>query len=153
LITLGIGLLTMLRVSAVIIGCLTVTPLAWGQADATGRFHASALASAEVVSIGTLHQSVKFPWIDGWNERGYIEVERVLKGAVPGRRLPFAWERDFLPGWCITRPDWRWAAGRREIWLLTRDGNRYRARDLFDGFLEPDSLTEVIGLLAGKSPR
>jgi len=139
----------MLPVSALIIGGLEVMPLARGQGEAD--FHAVALERADVVVIGTLHQSVKFPWIDGWNERGYIKVERVLKGTAPGGRLSFAWERDFLPGWCITRPDWRWAAGRRGIWLLTRDGNLHRAPDLFNGFIEPASLQQVIGLLAGKS--
>jgi len=54
--------------------------------------------------------------------------------------LPVGWERDFRPGWCLTRPNWRGAAGKRGIWLLTRDGKRYRAPHFFSGFNEMKDL-------------
>ena len=133
----------MYRVLAALIA-LVVTPL-----------HAqegcpSCIEKAEVVVIGTLNRDFKFPWLDGWNERGHIQVERVLKGEIGTvRNLPFAWERDFRPGWCRTRPDWRGVVGKRGIWLLSREGNRYRAHDLFDGFLDPaKDLDQVIRVLA-----
>jgi len=107
------------------------------------------LTEVDVVVVGTLHTDFKFPWIDGWNERGHIQVDRVVKGEIGAvRSLPFAWERDFRRGWCLTRPDWRGAVGKRGIWLLTRDGKRYRAKDLFVGYLDPDKyLDQIIRLL------
>ena len=98
----------------------------------------ASLAKVDVVLVGKLYGDFKFPWFDGWNERGHIQVDRVLKGDIGNvRSLPFAWERDFHPGWCLTRPDWRSAVGKSGIWLLRHDGNRYRAPDLFIGFLDP----------------
>ena len=88
-----------------------------------------------MVVVGTLQDDFRFPWFDGWNERGHIIVEQVLKGSLkPGTHLSFAWEWDFRQGWCLTRPDWRGAVGKRGIWFLRRDGNRYRAPELFSGF-------------------
>ena len=106
------------------------------------------LSKAEVVVVGTLYRDFKFPWVDGWNERGHIQVERILKGQIgAARTLAFAWERDFRPGWCITRPDWRTLVGKRGIWVLERDGNRYRA-PLFSGFFPTKDLDEVVRLLS-----
>jgi hypothetical protein len=112
------------------------------------------LASADAVVVGTLHRDFKFPWFDGWNERGHIEVERVLKGVIkPGTPLSFAWERDFRPGWCLTRPDWRGAVGKRGIWVLHRNGIQYRAHDPFTGFLESGEISrhEVLHPLASRN--
>src|SRR5579862_9154242 len=118
----------MLRIWVVIVA-LSVAPL-WSQEN--GLLRAS-LDEADIIVIGTLHQDFKFPWLDGWNERGHIQVERVLKGDLkPAALLPFAWERDFWPRGSCTRPDWRDAIGVRGIRLLHRDGDRYRAR-LFTG--------------------
>jgi hypothetical protein len=101
------------------------------------------------VIIGTLQHEFGFPWLDGWNERGRIVVHRVLKGGMKaGSLLPFAWERDFRQGWCLTRPDWRGAVGRRGIWILRRDGDRYRAPDLFSGFQETENLQKVLAELS-----
>jgi hypothetical protein len=109
----------------------------------------SDLRSAEAVVVGTLHHEFRFPWFDGWNERGYIAVDRVLKGSVkPGSNLSFAWERGFSQGWCRTRPDWRQAIGKPGIWLLIRDGNRYRAPSLFSGFQEMSQLQRVLEILS-----
>ena len=86
------------------------------------------LAGVDVVVIGTLYSDFKFPWFDGWNERGHIQVEHVLRGEAGAvKSLPFAWERDLVSSWCMTRWDWRGAVGKRGIWLLVRDGKRYRA--------------------------
>ena len=109
------------------------------------------LGPADLVIIGTLHQDFKFPWIDGWNERGRIDVERTLKGSSKQGKLNFAWERDFRAGWCLTRPDWRGAVGRRGIWVLTRDGCRHRSPNLFGGFLDMEHLGEISKLLAASS--
>jgi hypothetical protein len=108
------------------------------------------LAKVDVVVVGELHGDFKFPWFDGWNERGHIQVDRVLKGDIGNvHSLPFAWERDFHQGWCLTRPEWRGAVGKPGIWLLSRDGNRYRAPDLFIGFLDPAKhLDQVVRALA-----
>jgi len=132
------------RVWAVLI-TLAVTPL-----HPQEGLSPSSLANADAVVVGTLNRDFKFPWLDGWNERGHIQVERVLKGEIGRvRSLPFAWERPFLQGWCLTRPDWRGVVGKRGIWLLRRDGNRYRAPDLFGGFLDPaKDLDQVVRLLA-----
>jgi hypothetical protein len=108
----------------------------------------SDLSRADLVVVGTLRQDFKFPWIDGWNERGHIEVERALKGSTQQTKLPFAWERDFKQGWCMTRPDGRGTVGERGIWVLTRAGSRYRATSLFGGFLDLRSLGEITKLLA-----
>src|SRR3954466_14915291 len=95
------------------------------------------LDKSDVIVVGTLYQDFKFPWLDGWNERGHIQVTRMLKGGLGvNRRVPFAWERDFRQGWCMTRPDWRAAVGKTGIWLLKKDGSAYRAPDLFFGFLD-----------------
>jgi hypothetical protein len=119
------------------------------------RVNPSGLARADLVVVGTLHRDFKFPWLDGWNERGHIQVERVLKGnSQSGQNLPFAWARDFRQGWSLTRPDWRGQAGRRGIWLLSREGGRYRANDLFGGFLgESEYLPEVLRILADDARR
>src|SRR5579862_9398957 len=93
------------------------------------------LNHADIVVIGSLREDFKFPWIDGWNERGHIDVERTLKGSTSQTKVPFAWERDFRASWCLTRPDWRGAVGVRGIWMLLRDGQHYRA-PLFSGFLD-----------------
>jgi hypothetical protein len=108
------------------------------------------LTKSDLIVIGTLHQDFKFPWLDGWNERGHIQVARTLKGDIGNdRRLLFAWERDFRQGWCLTRPDWRGAVGKSGIWLLKKQGDSYRAADLFNGFLDVSRyLDEVIGFLA-----
>jgi len=108
------------------------------------------LDKSNVIVLGTLYQDFKFPWWDGWNERGHIQVARTLKGDLGViRSLPFAWERDFRQGWCMTRPEWRGVVGKTGIWLLKRDGNNYRAPDLFFGFLDASKyLNQVIGLLA-----
>lgn len=91
------------------------------------------LPNATLSVVGTLRQTYSFPWTDGWNERGYIQVERVLHGpAKPGAQLPFAWEHNFGGGSCI-RPDWRGAAGERGLWFLEPDGKRWRAPDWFSG--------------------
>jgi hypothetical protein len=106
------------------------------------------LGRADLVIVGTLRQDFKFPWIDGWNERGHIEAERTLKGSAHQPNLPFAWERDFRAGWCLIRPDWRGAIGQRGIWVLTRDGDRYRAPSLWAGFLDLKRLDEILKALA-----
>lgn len=112
---------------------------------------AEGVTKADVVVVGTLYHSFRFPWFDGWNERGYIVVDRVLKGTVKvGTNLPFAWERDFRPGWCLTRPDWRAAIGKRGIWLLARDGDRYRAPGVFSGFNKMNTLQEILGVLSAE---
>jgi hypothetical protein len=109
----------------------------------------SGIHDADAVVVGTLYRDFSFPWFDGWNERGHIVVEQVLKGTVKvGSNLSFAWERDFWQGWCLTRRDWRPAIGKRGIWLITRDGDRYRALDLFSGFGFYD-MTELQKILAG----
>jgi hypothetical protein len=102
----------------------------------------------DLVIVGTLRQDFKFPWVDGWNERGHIEVGHTLKGSVQQATLPFAWERDFRPMWCLTRPDWRGEIGRPGIWFLTRDGSRYRAPNMFTSFVDLRRLDEVTKLLA-----
>ena len=102
----------------------------------------------DLIVIGTLYHDFTFPWIDGWNERGHIDVERTLKGSALRTKLSFAWERDWRTGWCVTRPDWRGEVGKRGIWLLTRDGGRYRAPSLFSGFLHLKYLEEVNRLLS-----
>jgi hypothetical protein len=112
------------------------------QEDSTG-----AIRHADVVVVGTLNHRFGFPWFDGWNERGDIAVDRVLKGtAQAGGSLSFAWERDFRQSWCLFRPDWRGAIGERGIWMLTRDGNRYRAPLLF-GFAKLTNLPEILHAL------
>jgi len=110
----------------------------------------ASLAKVDVVVVGKLYSDFKFPWFDGWNERGHIQVDRVLKGDIGNvDSLPFAWERDFRQGWCLTRPDWRGAVGKPGIWLLNRDGSRYRAADLFIGHLDPAKhLERVVRVLA-----
>jgi hypothetical protein len=132
-----------MRCCAVVLLALAVAPL-YGQA----ALSSGELAKADLVVVGTLHRDFKFPWLDGWNERGHIEVERVLKGQIGAVRiLRFAWERDFRQGWCMTRPDWRAEVGKRGVWLLKRDGRRYRA-PLFSGFFGPDQLDKVLRLLS-----
>ena len=116
-----------------------------GQESAISRV---VLRDADAIVIGTLVSDFRFPWIDGWNERGHILVERVLSGSVNSRSLPFSWERDFKQGWCLTRPDWRGAIGRRGIWVLTRDGGRYRAPDLLTGFRDVEELGIVMEALS-----
>ncbi len=101
------------------------------------------LSHADLVVVGTLHRDYKVPWIDGWNERGHIDVERTLKGRMPESSIAFAWERDFVEGWCITRPDRRGAVGIRGIWVLQREGGRYRAPSLFSGFLDIKCLDSI----------
>ena len=132
-----------MRLVAVILVGLLGTPLYSQEALTSAQFR-----NADVVLVGTLHRDFKFPWLDGWNERGHIQVERLLKGQ-PGavQTVPFAWERDFRQLWCMTRPDWRGVVGRRGIWVLKRDGSRYRA-DLFSGFIGVEQLGEVVRLLA-----
>ena len=113
-----------------------------------GLLSDGSLSQADVIIVGTLHHDFRFPWLDGWNERGHIQVERVLKGDLKlAPTLPFAWERDFWPG-CLTRPDWRGATGKRGIWLLRKSGSRYRANNLLAAFLDPAKLDEVMQLLA-----
>ena len=109
----------------------------------------ASLAKSDLIVVGTLYQDFKFPWFDGWNERGHIQVERTLKGDIwNNRAVPFAWERDFRQGWCLTRPDWRGAVGKTGIWLLKKQGDAYRAPDLFGGFLDrPKYLDQVVGFL------
>ena len=98
---------------------------------------------ADVVVVGVLEHRYRFPWIDGWNERGRIVVGEVLKGNARVREeLPLAWERDFRQGWCLTRPDWRGAIGRRGVWVLKREGGRYRA-EMFGGFHPMEYLDRV----------
>jgi hypothetical protein len=106
------------------------------------------LRLADAVVVGTLHHEFVFPWFDGWNERGYIVADQVLRGGVKaGSKLPFAWERDFNPGWCAWRPDWRGAIGKRGIWLLKRDGSRYRSPYLFGGFHQMKDLAKILAFL------
>jgi hypothetical protein len=107
------------------------------------------LTKSDLIAVGTLYHDFKFPWLDGWNERGHIQVERTLKGYLGNNRnIPFAWERDFRQGWCLTRPDWRGAVGKAGIWLLRKQGDIYRAPDVFDGFLDTSRyLDQVVGLL------
>jgi hypothetical protein len=52
---------------------LAVPPL-WSQEGLSGI----ELSEADIIVVGTLHHDFRFPWLDGWNERGYIQVERVL---------------------------------------------------------------------------
>jgi hypothetical protein len=127
----------MLRALVLIITAISASCLAQDSLSVADLRH------ADLVVIGTLHQDFKFPWINGWNERGHIDVERTLKGSVAQRKLPFAWERDFLGGWCLTRPDWRGEVGKRGIWVLTRDGRRYHAPHLFTGFLDLKFLQQI----------
>jgi len=67
----------------------------------------------------------------------------IVVAAIPA----FGWERDFMAGWCLTRPDWRGEAGRRGIWFLVQGGRGYRA-NMFYGFLDTTYLGEVNKLLA-----
>jgi hypothetical protein len=113
---------------------------------AQDALHFADVSNADLVVIGTLRQDFKFPWIDGWNERGHIEIERTMKGSPGGTSVSLAWERDFRQGWCMTRPDWRGARGKRGIWVLTRNGSYYRA-SLFSGFLDVKYVEEVSKLL------
>jgi hypothetical protein len=113
-----------------------------------GALSSAEHGKAEVVVVGTLYRDFTFPWLDGWNERGHIQIERILKGQIGTvRTLPFAWERDFQPGWCITHPDWRTLVGKRGIWVLKIYGDRYRAQ-LFSGFFRAEQLNEVLRLLS-----
>ena len=84
-----------------------------------------------------------------WVERtGAYRRGQVLKGAVGvGSSPPLAGERDFRQGWCLMRPDWRAVIGKRDIWILTHDGNRYRAPDLFSGFNQMKLLQKIQGEL------
>jgi hypothetical protein len=128
---------------------LAVAPLYSQESINRGR-----LAKADTVVVGVLYSTFTFPWLDGWNERGYIQVERVLKGDVGNvRRLPFAWERVFGQTWCLNPPDWRGEIGKRGIWVLTKERNRYRAPDPFGGFLDPANLDDVVHFLAEHSPQ
>ncbi len=137
-----------MRASEAVLLLLAVAPLYSQESINPDR-----LAKADAVVVGVLYSTSTFPWFDGWNERGYIQVERVLKGDIGDvRRLPFAWERNFGRMWCLNRPDWRGAAGKRGIWVLTREDNRYRAPDLFTGFLDTANLDDVIHFLADHSP-
>jgi hypothetical protein len=113
------------------------------------RLVSAGLIKADVIAIGILYRDFTFPWIDGWNERGHIRVERVLKGNIgKAPNLQFAWERDFRQGWCLTRPDWRDVVGKRGIWVLLKDGNQYRAHDPLFGHLDPGKhLDELLKLL------
>jgi hypothetical protein len=132
-----------MRCCAVVLLALAVAPLYGQEALSSGE-----LAKADLVVLGTLHRDFKFPWLDGWNERGHMEVARVLKGQIGAvRTVRFAWERDFHQGWCVTRPDWRGQVEKRGVWLLKREGGRYRA-PLFSGFFEPEQLDEVVRLLS-----
>jgi len=97
---------------------------------------ATDVSHSDLVVIGTLRHDFTFPWTDGWNERGHIDVERTLKGSAEQTTLSFAWERDYWTGWCVTRPDWRGVVGLHGIWILTRKGAHYRAPNLFSGFLD-----------------
>lgn len=47
------------------------------------------IGRADLVIVGTLRQDFKFPWVDGWNHRGHIDVERRLKGSLEQAKLPF----------------------------------------------------------------
>jgi hypothetical protein len=120
---------------------LAFAGVVWGQEG--WDQHAADLRRAEVVVVGVLEHRYTFPWIDGWNERGRIVVEEVLKGDAKVREeLPFGWERDFRQGWCLTRADWRGEIGRRGVWVLRREGGRYRA-EMFGGFLPMEYLDRV----------
>src|SRR5690349_20377763 len=100
---------------------------AWPSISQENVLSSYALEKADVVVLGTLYRDFSFPWFDGWNERGHIKVEQVLKGDIrETRSLRFAWERDFRQGWCLTRPDWRGAIGKSGIWVLTKDSGQYR---------------------------
>ena len=123
--------------------------LAVAPACAQESLTSGSLAKSDLIVIGTLYSDFKFLWFDGWNERGHIQVQRTLKGDIGNtRNLPFAWERDFRQGWCMTRPDWRGAVGKRGIWLLKKQGDTYRSPDLFFGFLDPERyLYRVVGFL------
>lgn len=135
-----------MHVFAVALIGLAVVPLYSQEALSSAEFR-----RADVVVVGTLSRDFKFPWFDGWNERGHIQVERVLKGQLgEARVLPFAWERDFRRGWCMTRPDWRGVIGKRGIWVLKRNGSQYRA-ELFGGFIGAEQVAEVVRLLAQPS--
>jgi hypothetical protein len=128
---------------------LALSALFVGLAQGQESLLSDDLARADVIVVGVLRRDFLFPWIDGWNERGHISVERVLKGNIgKAPNLLFAWERDFRQGWCLTRPDWRGAVGKRGIWLLVQKGNQYRADDPFFGYLDPvKHLSEVLSLL------
>lgn len=57
-----------------------------------------ALEGADAVVVGTLRHDFRYPWFNGWNERGHIVVEQVLKGRLAAStQVPFRWERHF--GW------------------------------------------------------
>lgn len=119
------------RAMAVLVKAVLGTSALYAQEDLVSPV---ALREADAVVLGTLKHEFRFPSLDGWNERGLI-AEQVLKGNVKASSvLPLAWERDFIQGCCLTRPDWRGAIGERGIWTLRRDGARYRAPDLFLGF-------------------
>ena len=146
-LTLASGnmLISMRRKAAMLLFTFVSVCAISGQEPALSRV---VLRDADAIVIGTLVADFRFPWIDGWNERGHIVVEQVLSGSVNSSTLPFSWERDFKQGWCLTRPDSRGAIGKRGIWVLTRDGSRYRAPDLLTGFRDVKDLGSVMEALS-----
>lgn len=105
-----------------------------------------ALEAADAVVVGTLRHDFRYPWFNGWNERGHIVVEQVLKGgAAAGTRVPFAWERPlgWVPPGCLSGSDWTHAVNQRKVWILRWEGTSYRA-DLFTGTREASDLPAVV---------
>lgn len=114
------------------------------------------VARADLIIVGTLNSSFRFPWLDGWNERGNIVVKEVVKGpAKTGDALPFGWERDYGAGGCLTKPDSRGAVGQRGVWLLSKPSgqSRYRSPDLFVGFRPLVDLPLIKQMLATAQQR
>jgi len=131
---------------ALLIVVAAIPASCWAQESLNTAVLSAVFSDADLVVVGTLRQDFKFPWVDGSNERGHVEIERILKGSHAPVAVSFAWERDFMAGWCLTRPDWRGEVGRRGIWFLVQDGRRYRA-NMFYGFLDITYLNEVTRVL------
>lgn len=115
----------------ILFACLTAQ-LGQAQFD-----HLVSISSRDLVVVGTLHWAYRFPWLDGWNERGYIQVARVLRGPVQvGDKLPFAWEHPYHYGSCSWILDWTPVVGQSGVWILQREEQHWRAPSLFHGFLK-----------------
>lgn len=108
------------------------------------------LARQDLIVVGTSRSDFRFPWLDGWNERGHIEIIRTVKGNIGNTRsVPFSWEKAFRQMWCLTSSEWSGLVGKTGIWLLRKQGATYRA-DMFYGYFKSKYLDQVVELLAAE---